>query len=207
MKNQVMLQVISYYCLIIGAANLVMWIIIILTGQVTDFQEKPIEYIFHWASEFSTAIILIIAGIKVLRDKENLNFLFLALGFLIIAVGSAFIYYFINFDVPLFTITTLISGSTIVILILIYKNLDQLLFFTNGVALYGLMNILGYALQEMNISLISMSLPAFFFILIITINLVNKNVVFRYLHHSLHKTQGSSQEASNGTTKNSEAVT
>ncbi len=184
MKNHVLLATISYYCLIIGAANLIMWTILIVSGKVEAYEENIVRYSFHWLSEFSTAILLIIAGVKLRKDKENLNLLFLSLGFLITSVGSAFIYYLGNFDVPMFIITTLISGATVIIMILIYQTLDQLLFFTNGIAIYGLLNIMGRALQEMDISLITMSVPVFLFIFIITINLLNKNVVFKYMLHT-----------------------
>lgn len=184
-KKKGLLSYTALYCIIIGALNLITWSFLILSGSVTDFGEKPIAYIFHWISEFATALLLLMAGIQYKRSKtENLNFIFVSLGMLMISIGGAFIYYLLHFEVFIFIFSTIITGTTIIFLILNYHSLKHLIFFTNGICLYALLNILGAGLQEMNISIISMSAPAFIFIFILTITLLNKDVVFRYMRRS-----------------------
>jgi hypothetical protein len=182
MKNQGLLIYTAYYCIVVGLLNLIICSYLLITGSVTDFDVKPIAYIFHWISEFGLAFLLIISGIQFIRSKsQNLNFIFVSLGALMISIGGAFVYYLLHFEVLIFIFTTIITGATIIFLILNYRSLKHFIFVANGISLYALINILGEGLQDMNISLITMSAPAFIFIFILTITLLNKDVVFKYI--------------------------
>ncbi|MDA3821754.1 MAG: hypothetical protein PF450_03955 [Bacteroidales bacterium] len=182
MKNQGLLTHTANYCIIVGILYVFFWSFLIISASTTDFTENPIAYIFHWISEFGTSFLLIISGLLFRRsNSQNLNFIFVSLGALMISSGNAFVYYLLHFEVLIFIFITILTGATIIFLILNYRSLKHFIFVANGISLYALLNILGEGLQEMNISLISMSAPAFIFIFILTITLLDKDVVFKYM--------------------------
>jgi hypothetical protein len=97
------------------------------------------------------------------------------------AAGGAFIYYLSNFEAILFGVTSLITGSTIILLILNFKSLKDFIFVALGSSVYGLLNILGGGLQDSDISIISMSLPSLVFLIILIFTLQKRAIVFRTL--------------------------
>lgn len=79
-----MRNMVAIYSIFIGILMTVMWIIFILTGQVGEFMIKPAEITLHLIAEFTTSILLMIAGISILKKKQkayNLNLV--ALGMLL----------------------------------------------------------------------------------------------------------------------------
>lgn len=59
-------KVAAVYSIVIGISVLAMWSMTILTGGI---KEGPIEIFFHLVSEFLMAILLLIGGIGLIRDK------------------------------------------------------------------------------------------------------------------------------------------
>jgi hypothetical protein len=57
----------AWYGIIVGCSMFVQWAISILTGGVPEFQSEPWRIGFHLAAEFSTALMLILGGLAVLR--------------------------------------------------------------------------------------------------------------------------------------------
>jgi hypothetical protein len=49
---------------------IVQWAISILTGSVPEFQTEPWRIGFHLAAEFSTALLLVLGGLAVLRSER-----------------------------------------------------------------------------------------------------------------------------------------
>ncbi len=81
----------AVYSIVIGVSVLGMWIMILLTGGIS---EKPIEISLHLISEFSMSILLLISGISILRGKKYGRTIFhISNGMLIYFVMNAAGYY------------------------------------------------------------------------------------------------------------------
>jgi hypothetical protein len=57
----------AWYGIIVGILMIAQWTFSILSGGVPEFQTEPWRIGFHLTAEFSTAILLILGGIAVLR--------------------------------------------------------------------------------------------------------------------------------------------
>ena len=58
----------AWYGIIVGILMIAQWMVSIISGSVPEFQTEPWRIGFHLAAEFSTAVLLIISGIAVLRS-------------------------------------------------------------------------------------------------------------------------------------------
>ena len=58
----------AWYGIIVGILMIAQWTLSIVSGGVPEFQTEPWRIGFHLAAEFSTAILLILGGIAVLRS-------------------------------------------------------------------------------------------------------------------------------------------
>jgi peptidoglycan/LPS O-acetylase OafA/YrhL len=77
-------NIIAIYSIFIGILMAGMWTVFIITGQVPEFALKSVEISLHLVAEFLTSILLVIAGIGILKKKRkayNLNLV--ALGMLL----------------------------------------------------------------------------------------------------------------------------
>lgn len=167
----------AYFMLITGTINLLMWIFLITTGQVEDFGTTPVAYVFHWVSEFATALLLFIAGMQIVRSRSpSLHLAFLALGALLMAIGGAFYYYISHFEPAIFIFTAVFTAGTCFFILINYRGIKDLIFISLGVTVYGLINIMGQGFQEENPTLVSMTLPATLFMLALVIFLIRKDV-------------------------------
>jgi uncharacterized membrane protein (DUF2068 family) len=84
-------KVLAIYSIIVGISIFSMWSMIILTGGIS---EGTIEISFHLTSEFLMAILLVISGIGLLKNKLYGNKLsLLANSMLIYSVLNAAGYY------------------------------------------------------------------------------------------------------------------
>lgn len=172
----------AIYCLLIGIINLITWTFLILSDKIGNIESDLIAYIFHWISEAGTSILLIFTGYSLLKKLPSAYmYLFFSLGFLFMSIGGAFVYYLVHPYLPIFILSTLISGSTIIFLIMNYNSLKDFIFLTLGISIYALINITGNALIDMNFTLITMSVPALIFLCILASSMLNKDIVFRYL--------------------------
>ncbi len=61
----------GWYSIIVGILMLVQWIFFLLTGQVPEVQSAPVALGFHLVAEAVTAVVLIIAGIRLLRQMTG----------------------------------------------------------------------------------------------------------------------------------------
>ncbi|MCF8227065.1 MAG: hypothetical protein K9J30_14400 [Bacteroidales bacterium] len=175
-------RIIAIYMIIIGVINIVMWSFLILSGSVADFNEKPVAYLFHWSSEFMMAVLLIIAGYKVLNNHSCMhNYTMLALGFLVISIGGAFFHYLDNFELIIFAFSSLVTCITIIAIIVTYESLKDFIYLTLGISVYALINITGELIQPLNYAMISMAGPALLFLVVLTVSVLKKDVVFKYL--------------------------
>jgi hypothetical protein len=60
----------AWYGIIVGCLMIAQWAASILSGSVPEFQTEPWRIGFHLVSEFSTALMLILGGIAVLRSAS-----------------------------------------------------------------------------------------------------------------------------------------
>ncbi len=172
----------AYFMLTIGAINLLMWGFLIASGQVEDFKDEPIAYIFHWISEFGTALLLITAGIFIILKKaHSVSLMFLALGALLLAIAGALYYYLNHFEVAIFVITALITAATILFILINYRGTWDFIFLSAGLTMYALINIMGQGFQEADATVVSMSVPASLFMLLLISGLLRKG------HKSSHR--------------------
>jgi hypothetical protein len=74
----------AWYGIIVGILMIAQWMVSIISGGVPEFQTEPWRIGFHLAAEFSTAIMLIVGGIAVLRaDAWGRTVLLIGLGMVI----------------------------------------------------------------------------------------------------------------------------
>jgi len=60
----------DWYALIVGGLMILQWIFFIATGQVPELQTEPLRIAFHLVAEGMTAILLILSGIGLLRNRR-----------------------------------------------------------------------------------------------------------------------------------------
>lgn len=60
----------GWYALVVGALMIAQWAFFIFTGQVPELQAEPLRIGFHLAAEGATAVLLIIAGVGLLRSRK-----------------------------------------------------------------------------------------------------------------------------------------
>lgn len=150
----------AYFCLVIGFLNLFTWTYLLVNNKVPGMDKELLAFVFHWISEFVTAILLIISGVMILRNNRMRRYMFfIALGFLLNAINGAFWYYLANFNPLLFIMMVAILIFTLLFAGINYNNWKHLLFLTLGFCIYGELNILGDALISNKDSLLAMVIP------------------------------------------------
>ncbi len=60
----------GWYALVVGALMIVQWVFFIIAGQVPELQTEPLRIAFHLAAEGVTAMLLILAGVGLLRSRR-----------------------------------------------------------------------------------------------------------------------------------------
>lgn len=74
----------AWYGILVGLLMIIQWMLSILSAGVPEFQSAPWEIVFHLAAELSTAVMLILGGITILKSSTSAkHFLFLGLGMVI----------------------------------------------------------------------------------------------------------------------------
>ena len=58
----------AWYGILVGLLMIAQWTFSILAGGVPEFQTAVWEITFHLAAEFSTAIVLLVGGVAMLRS-------------------------------------------------------------------------------------------------------------------------------------------
>lgn len=59
----------SIFALVVGAGMIGMWSVSYFKHQIPELESEPIRIKFHLAAEFSTALVLIIAGVGLLFNQ------------------------------------------------------------------------------------------------------------------------------------------
>ena len=95
-------NIVATYSLIIGILMAGMWTVFIITGQVPEIATQTAAITLHLIAEFATSILLIIAGISLIKRKRmgyNLNLIGLGMLFYTLIVSPG---YYIQNQEPLF---------------------------------------------------------------------------------------------------------
>ncbi|MBN2822260.1 MAG: hypothetical protein JXR33_03595 [Coriobacteriia bacterium] len=59
----------GWYAVIVGALMLAQWGFSIAAGQVPELQSEPLRIAFHLVAEGTTAVLLLVAGVALLRER------------------------------------------------------------------------------------------------------------------------------------------
>lgn len=74
----------AWYGILVGCLMIAQWVFTILTGGVPEFQTAPWEIALHLAAEMTTAMMLMLGGIAVLKSVHwGKQILFVGLGMVI----------------------------------------------------------------------------------------------------------------------------
>ena len=111
-----MLKVKGIYCIVIGACMILMWIALMITGQITEFASEPYRIAAHIFSEILTAVLLIAGGVAILRRKRDTALSNVALGALMYSVLTAGGYYLQKSDMVMTGFFAVLTLATISIL-------------------------------------------------------------------------------------------
>lgn len=60
----------GWYALVVGALMIAQWVFFIIAGQVPELQTEPLRIAFHLGAEGVTAVLLILAGVGLLRSRR-----------------------------------------------------------------------------------------------------------------------------------------
>lgn len=63
-----MKKIAAAYSIVVGIAMIGTWILLYVSNQIPELQTEPIRIIMHLAAEYTTAILLIVAGYGLLRN-------------------------------------------------------------------------------------------------------------------------------------------
>lgn len=115
-------KLIAIYSLFIGILMIILWGLLIVTGQVPEIATKPAEITLHLMAEFVTAILLIIGGIGLLKKiKIGYNTNLVALGMLLYTLIVSPGYYLQRGDFVFLGIFVILFIFTVIFLILSLK--------------------------------------------------------------------------------------
>ena len=74
----------AWYGIVVGFGMIAQWTVFITSGNVPEFQTEPWRIAFHLAGELTTALMLVVGGIAVLRSITwGKKTLFVGLGMVI----------------------------------------------------------------------------------------------------------------------------
>ena len=77
-------KIMSAYSIFIGFSMIGLWTMFWLTGEIPELSTEPIRIGMHLAAEFSTAVLLLIGGITLLKGYErSINIFQISMGMLI----------------------------------------------------------------------------------------------------------------------------
>ena len=111
----------SIYAIFVGLLILMMWSFFLISGMVPELETNPAEIILHLVAEFSTAFLLIISGISVIKKSRFSKWLYpFSMGMLIYTLIVSPGYYIQSgeyFFVAIFAILIILSIMSMVIFI------------------------------------------------------------------------------------------
>jgi len=167
---------VAVFCTVTGALMFAAWTMLLAAGQVSGVRENAVAFSFHWTAEFLTAILLVGAGLFILRSRILARPLYyFATGMLFIAALGAAVYYSTVEPSPAFVV---VLGIILTFgVVLAWRNrvsARDYLFFLLGTVLYAELNVTGVALQAEQQSI------AVYTLIALTVTLPGVVLSFRY---------------------------
>ena len=115
------IKIVGYYSIFIGIAVIAMWTMILFTQNLP---EGKTELTFHLLSEFIMALLCLISGILILRNKSIGKFLsILGLGMVIYSVLNAAGYYGENNDLQIMIMFIALLILTSIVVVINFKSI------------------------------------------------------------------------------------
>jgi hypothetical protein len=139
-----------------GLSMLIVWPMLIATGQVTELKTNLTYMCFHLSAEFMTAAICVITGLGLLLGKAWAKKLyFVSSGFFISAGYLAICFYLFSKQPTAATMLTILFTinifSLIIFLLVVFKKMlldisrkKMVFLFFNGLTIYTLINTAGF---------------------------------------------------------------
>lgn len=117
-------KICSIFAICVGSLIIVMWLFFILAGMVPEFETKPAEIILHIIAEVTTGIMLLLAGIMILKKSRMSRFIYpLSMGMLIYTLIVSPGYYLQAGEYPLVVMFALLLIFAIFFIFLFQKSL------------------------------------------------------------------------------------
>jgi hypothetical protein len=114
-------KIASSYSIFVGLAMIVMWLIFIITEQVPEMNTAPIQISYHLIAEFLTAILLLIGGFGLLKNKAwGFHLYLISMGMLLYTVIVSAGYYANLEDMIMVGMFTVFQILTIAFIVLTF---------------------------------------------------------------------------------------
>lgn len=108
----------AIYGIVVGISIILLWTMLLATGQVTELKTEPIRILFHIISELITAIFLVFGGILLIKKVKIGKYIhFISLGMLFYSVLNAEGYYIQFGDVAMTVMFTCLTVATTIFII------------------------------------------------------------------------------------------
>lgn len=155
-------KITGIFYLLNGISMLIIWPVLILTNQVKELNSQFLYMLFHLSSEFITAVLSIVSGIGLLKNRDwSKRIYFLSTGLSFAAGILAIIYYLFIPESKDIAMVGMLFGINFVLIFLLIKNFkmfyDSEQYFTskfellfNGAKIYVLINVAGMLLDKVN---------------------------------------------------------
>lgn len=146
----------GWFNILVGVNMIVMWSLLIYTGQVTDLADHIVSYGFHWVAELGTALMLIASGYLMLKERPGTRRLYyLAAGLVFNAVSGAVVHYTVYFDAGILAMTGIITMAVAALAYLNRGSIEDLSSFSIGAVMYGAVNVAGNILDALDYTSLS----------------------------------------------------
>ena len=117
-----MTKINAFYSIFVGIGMSLVWLILLLTNNVSELKTAPITIAFHIVVEYITALSLVASGILLLKKVSwAVYYNVFALGMLLYATINACGYYLQNSDIPMSVMFMFFITITMIITVLTLK--------------------------------------------------------------------------------------
>jgi len=111
------------YMLTIGIMIIFLWVFLISSNNVPELETEPASILFHITAEELTAILLVISGVIMWKQKKwSLRLSLISLGMLLYSIVNSSGYYVQYFQLPFVVMFGILFVMTLTIIILLAFN-------------------------------------------------------------------------------------
>lgn len=138
----------ALFSILTGALIIVLWSVLLSTGQVSRIVEEPLAHLFHLVSEMVTAVLLLISGLAGLRRSAWAHRLFFfGGGMLLLAVSGMVVFYVVDWSPVFVVLGFVVAALAVFFLRRSYEVRGDLVYLVLGTILYLQTNVAGNLLQ------------------------------------------------------------